>query len=53
MCVAMSGQSTARPTADETTMARRAPRLRSMSGPSSGDTMAKGARVKSRYRRTW
>ena len=33
-------------------MARRAPRLRSMSGPSSGDTMANGGRVKSRYRST-
>ena len=53
MCIAMSGQSTARPMPDETTMARRAPRLRSMSGPSSGDTMAKGANVKSRYRSTW
>ena len=43
MCVAMSGHSTARPTPEDTTMSRRAPRLRSMSGPSSGDTMAKGA----------
>ena len=31
--VAMSGHSTACPTADDTTMMRRAPRLRSMSGP--------------------
>ena len=48
----MSGHSTACPTAEDTTMRRRAPRLRSMSGPSSGDTMAKGARVKSRYSST-
>ena len=52
MCSAIRGQSTARPMADETTMARRAPRLRSISGPSSGDTMAKGASVKSRYSST-
>ena len=48
----MSGHSTACPTAEATTMRRRAPRLRSMRGPSSGDTMANGASVKSRYRRT-
>ena len=52
MCMAMSGHSTACPMAEDTTMARRAPRLRSMSGPSSGDTMANGASVKSRYSST-
>ena len=51
MCVAMSGHSTAWPTPDDTTMSRRAPGLRSMSGPSSGETMAKGAIV-SRYNST-
>jgi hypothetical protein len=48
ICVAMRGHSTARPIPEDTTMSRRAPRLRSMSGPSRGDTMAKGAIVKSR-----
>ena len=48
MCMAISGQRAARPTAENTTMARRAPRLRSMSGPSNGETMANGARVKRR-----
>ncbi len=48
MCMAINGQSAARPTAENTTMARRAPRLRSMSGPSRGETMANGAKVKSR-----
>ncbi len=52
MWVAIRGHSTACPMAEETTMRRRAPRLRSMSGPSSGDTIAKGASVKSRYRST-
>ncbi len=44
----MKGQMAARPSAETTTMARRALRLRSMRGPSSGETMAKGARVTSR-----
>ncbi len=48
MWVAMRGQSTTCPMAEDTTIRRRAPRLRSMSGPSRGDTMAKGASVKSR-----
>jgi hypothetical protein len=48
MSRAMSGHSAARATADSTTIARRALRLRSMSGPSSGETMAKGARVNKR-----
>ena len=53
MCVAMSGHKMARPTPEDTTMSRRAPRLRSISGPRSGETMAKGAIVKSRYSKTW
>ncbi len=48
MCVAMRGHSTTCPRAEDTTMSRRAPRLRSISGPSSGETMANGASVKSR-----
>ena len=48
ICMAMRGHSTTCPMAEDTTMSRRAPRLRSMSGPSSGDTIAKGASVKSR-----
>ncbi len=52
MSRAMNGHRTARPVADSTTIARRAPRLRSMSGPSSGETTAKGARVSRRYKRT-
>ena len=48
MWVAMRGHSTTCPMAEDTTMRRRAPRLRSMSGPSSGETIAKGASVKSR-----
>jgi hypothetical protein len=46
--IAMSGQRTARPVAENMTMARRAPRLRSMRGPNKGETMANGAKVKSR-----
>ena len=49
---ARSGHSAARPRADTTTMARRAPRLRSISGPSAGATTAKGAMVNSRYSST-
>ena len=48
MCSAISGHSTARPTADATTMSRRAPRPRSIRGPRIGETMANGASVKSR-----
>jgi hypothetical protein len=52
MSAAMNGQMTARPTAAAVAVARRAPLLRSISGPSNGDTTANGARVKSRYSRT-
>ncbi len=52
MSRAMNGQSTALPRAEVTTMARRAPRLRSMSGPNAGATTAKGPIVSKRYRRT-
>ena len=49
----MKGQSAARPTAEKTTIARREPRDRSMSGPRKGDTIAKGAIVKTRYKSTF
>ena len=52
MSRARNGHSTARPTAEDTTMARRAPRLRSMTGPSAGATTAKGPMVNSRYKST-
>jgi len=52
MFMAMSGHRIDCPRAAVTTMARRAPLLRSMSGPSSGDTMANGARVNKRYSST-
>ena len=52
MCIAIRGHSTACPTADATHIARRAPRLLSISGPSNGDTMAKGANVNKRYNST-
>jgi hypothetical protein len=48
MSAAMKGQIAARPTAEHTAVARRASLLRSISGPSSGDTTANGARVNSR-----
>ncbi len=53
MCIAMSGHSTAWPTADATHMARLAPRLLSIKGPSNGETIANGAKVNSRYSSTW
>ena len=53
MCIAISGHSAACPTAATTHIARRAPRLLSISGPSNGDTMANGASVNSRYSSTW
>ena len=40
--VARNGLTAARPRADATTMARRAPRLRSMTGPRAGAATAKG-----------
>ena len=52
MSRARKGQSAALPNAEATTMARRAPRLRSMTGPSAGATTAKGPMVRSRYRST-
>ena len=52
MSRARNGQRAARPTAEATTVARRAPRLRSMSGPSAGATTAKGPMVNSRYSST-
>ena len=45
---AMMRHITARQPADVTTMARRAPRLWSMTGPRNGATTAKGAIVSSR-----
>ena len=52
MSRARNGHSTARPRAEATTIARRAPRLRSITGPSAGATTAKGPMVNNRYNRT-
>ena len=43
-----NGHSAARPRAETTTIPRRAPRLRSMSGPRAGATTANGAMVSTR-----
>ena len=48
MSRARNGQRMARPSAEATTIPRRAPRLRSMSGPSAGATTANGAMVSTR-----
>ncbi len=48
MSAASSGQRAARPRADATTVARRAPRLRSTTGPNAGATTANGAMVSTR-----
>ena len=51
-CSAIKGHTAARPNAATITMTRRAPWLRSISGPSSGETTANGAIVMRRYNRT-
>ncbi len=48
MSRAKNGHRTALPTADAMTMARRAPRLRSIRGPRAGATTANGAMVNRR-----
>ena len=52
MCGATARQTTARSALDSRTVMRRAPRRRSMNGPMTGDSTAKGAIVRSRYRAT-
>ena len=52
MSRARNGQRAARPRAEATTMARRAPRLRSMTGPSAGAATANGPTVNNRYSST-
>ncbi len=52
MSRARNGHSTARPSAEATTIARRAPRLRSITGPRAGATTAKGPTVSRRYSST-
>ena len=48
MSRARNGHSAARPSADATTIALRAPRLRSITGPSAGAATAKGPTVRRR-----
>ena len=52
MLKAINGHSRPRPTAATTAAPRFPPRLRSINGPSSGATTAKGAKVNSRYSST-